>query len=327
MCPEESNADKLMKGALSKISGVPEGNINFVNSRNKKKNNKKKSKKKIDTPKIDDIIIRNEEGFILRAKGYAQQVEFEDMRLPRHTKTRWRKNIADWNSADVFYYIGYLYAEKYGQPLPLNQIPAQVEIKKIQGALEEEFGAFHWLMIKDYVIFFFEKYIDFFRRKNFKNGCFYINHMLNDKVIKAFVKQYNFEKSCREYNLKEKDLKDPIMSLKNSEIEKSFILGDANLVSKFGVVISVNWLMKVKSMTEEEAVRIVKSGCHKIFKRKAFQSVKEATEKFSPYPSWLPFKDYQSLLLSIISDVSLSVNFKDTESNINQFYESMRKRV
>ena len=313
--------NKMMKDAFEKVTGE---RPNFTDSRKRKSKKSKKSKKVIDKLSENDIIQDNDEGFAVSGR-YPKTLDYLDIEKPKYTGMRWDKPILEWNTADVFFYVVYLYREKYNEELLLQRVPAQIDINRARSVLEEAFGTFHWLMMKDYIIFFFENYIDFLRGQD-KEGNFYFSHLLNKAAIRSFKSKYDLSKSCEEYNKVEEKEKKEIKKPRNTDLEKSFILGDSSLVSNFGIVLSTNWLIKVKMMKQEEAIEMVKSGCRKMLRRNALFSVVESTEKFSPYPSWLPFKDVEGILGSIIPDIKVSIEFRDTDENTIKFYERLKNR-
>ena len=73
--------------------------------------------------------------------------------------------------------------------------------------------------------------------------------------------------------------------LTKDEIQKSYDMGDTTLVGNYGVVIALNWLLKIKKMDNKKAIKIVLDACREMYGKHMIDIVKSATEIYSPYPS------------------------------------------
>ncbi len=102
-------------------------------------------------------------------------------------------------------------------------------------------------------------------------------------------------------------------AITNQEIREAFMIGDTSLVSNYGVVISLNWLIVVKKMSALEATMLVVTACKDMFNRGMINVVQNATEFYSPYPFNIPFKSPQLVMNKIDKNIKLSVEFVDND--------------
>ena len=99
-------------------------------------------------------------------------------------------------------------------------------------------------------------------------------------------------------------------------------MGDTTLVGNYGVVIALNWLLKIKRMTKKNAIELVVNACKDMYSKDLIDIVKNATEIYSPYPSNLYFKSPQLVFNKINPTIQLNVEF--VESNKIQFLQKRR---
>ena len=139
--------------------------------------------------------------------------------------------------------------------------------------------------------------------------------MRRDWIISDFKENYNFQERFLEYSRIEKQ-KNKKYNLTKKGINDSFLMGDTTLVGNYGVVISLNWLIKVKKMPKREAVKLVVDACMSMYKRDMIEMVQKSTEIYSPYPSDLVFKSPQLIFDKIDKDIHLNVKF-DSKNKID----------
>ena len=158
----------LLREIKSQISGIDPKDISFKDLR---KNKKKKSKKvkKVSESEENSSIISNEEGFSLSNV----EITFCDYReIGGKRKRRKKNNLDEWGPFDFFYFAENLYIEKYNKKWNLNVGGNSLEINKIRDKFYDNFGFCCNLIMRDYITYFFENYIDDFISKK---GCFYLH--------------------------------------------------------------------------------------------------------------------------------------------------------
>lgn len=160
-------------------------------------------------------------------------------------------------------------------------------------------------MMRDYIIFFFNNYIDYYIREE---GDFYFKQMRKTSVMESFKDGYDFQKSFSKYMTKEKK-GNKEKKLTKEEVKKSFSMGDTTLVGNYGVVISLNWLLKIKRMKKKEAIKLIIDACVDMHRKDMIGVVKKATEVYSPYPSNLAFTSPQLIFNKIDKNIKLKVDF------------------
>ena len=100
------------------------------------------------------------------------------------------------------------------------------------------------------------------------------------------------------------------------EIQKSYDIGDNTLVGNYGVVIALNWLLKIKKINKKEAIKIIINACRYMYKRHMIDIIQSATEIYSPYPINMVFKSHQLIFDKIDKSIKLNVEFKKSKKMI-----------
>ena len=295
----------LLKGIISDINGINPKDIHFKDLRKKVKKKSKKVKKN-DESESDCDIITNEEGFALSGL----ETDFCDYRdIGRKKRLTKKNNLDEWGAFDFFRFAHKLYFEKYEKNWNLNMGGNSLEINRIRDKFYDHFGFCCNLIMRDYIIYFFENYIDNYIERN---GSFYFSDMKKDKPFENFIKDYDFRERFSEYTVgkKSKNLKN---ELTKEGINKSFLMGDTTLVGNYGVVIALNWLIKIKKMNKKDAIKLVVNACRDMVERELIEVVKKSTEAYSPYPSDMLFKSPQLIFNKMEKKIQVKVEFTDND--------------
>lgn len=298
----------ILRKIKADISGVSPDEITFSNFRDRKKN-KKKVKKNIES-ESNSTIIENEEGFGI-TNVTVESCSFADIGKRRLKK---KNNLEEWGAFDFFLYTENKYTDKYSIQWGLNIGGGSLEINRIRNKFYDMFGFCCNLIMRDYIDFFFDNYMDVM--VNSDSG-FYFSQMRNDKIICEFYDGYNFSQSFLQYSESEKT--EDKETISNKTIKEAYMVGDTSLVSNYGIVISLNWLIKVRDISPTDASRMVLAACRELASKGMIDVVKSATETYSPYPSSLLFKDPQVVMDKIDKSIKLSVEFDDNNKDNNKY--------
>ncbi len=293
----------ILKEVQADILGVSSDSIKFSNFRDRKKK-KKKIKKTIES-ESDSTIIDNQEGFGI-TDVYVEFCSYDKINGRR--KIVEKNNLEEWGAFDFFYYAQKKYIDRYSSQWDLNVGGSSVEINRIRDKFYDLFGFCCNLIMRDYIDFFFDNYIDTIVRSE---GAFYFSQMRKEKMMCEFYDGYDFPQSFLNYTKGEKE--NDKGSVTNQEIKEAFMIGDTSLISNYGIVISFNWLIVVKKMSSLDATKLVVSACRDMFDKGMVDVIKSATEIYSPYPSNIPFKSPQLVMNKIDRNVKLDVEFGDND--------------
>lgn len=300
----------IIKEMNADLMGVSPDKVEFSNFRDRKKN--KKKVKKVVESESNGTIISNDEGFSITDVS-VEICSYAEIGRKRR-RLRQKNNLEEWGAFDFFIYAQEKYLKKYGTSWELNIGGGSLEIKKIKDKFLDMFGFCCNLVMRDYIDFFFDNYMDMMIRVN---GDFYFSQMNKEKILIEFYDGYNFAQSFARYSEIEKSNDKDTIS--RDEIRASYQIGDTSLVSNYGIVLSVNWLVKIKKENPTEAVRTVIAACREIAKKNMIEVVKSSTEAYSPYPSFIPFKTPQLIMDRINPSIKLNVEF-----NNNNKYEFLK---
>ncbi len=289
----------VLRQVQADILGVSPDKIKFSDYRQKKR---KKKVEKIVESESNSTTVENEEGFTVE-NVTVESCSFADIGRRRLKK---KNNLEEWGAFDFFLYAEKKHMDKYGNKWGLNIGGGSLEINRIRNKFYDLFGFCCNLIMRDYIDFFFEHYMDLM--VNSDDG-FYFSQMRNDKIICEFHDGYDFSQSFLQYSESEKQCDEDTIS--NKVIKESYLIGDTSLVSNYGIVIALNWLIKVKKISPTEASRMVLAACREFAVKGMIDVVKSATEMYSPYPSSLLFKDPQMVIDKIDENIKIDVEFND----------------
>jgi len=294
------------------MSGVDPKDINFRDLR-KGKSRKKKVEKKDESESVSGII-QNDEGFSLSVD--TQYVDFKD--LCKKGRVKEKNSLDEWGPFDFFRFARKLYKKKYKTDWDLNIGGSSLEVNRIKDKFIDIFGYCCNLMIHDYIVYFFDNYIDYYRDKD----GFYFSQLRQDYIILGFQESYNFRERFVNYTTTQKQ-KNKKYELTKNEIQKSYDMGDTTLIGNYGVVIALNWLLVIKKMNKKDAIKIVVDACREMHRRHLIDVVKSATEIYSPYPSNIVFKSPQLIFNKIDEGIKINVDFN--HSNKMKFLQKGEK--
>jgi len=293
----------ILRQVQANILGVSPDEIKFSNFRDRKK--KKKKTKKIVESESSSTTIGNDEGFSI-TDVTVESCSYADIGGGR--KYKQKNNLEEWGAFDFFYYTEKKYIDKYGGVMGLNVGGNSVEINRIRDRFYDLFGFCCNLIMRDYIDFFFDNYID---QMISHHGAFYFRQMREDKFICEFYEGYNFSQSFLQYSESEKSEDKDTIS--NKTINEAYMIGDTSLVSNYGIVIAFNWLVKVKNESPTIAAKMVINACRDMAEKGMVKVIKSSTETYSPYPSSLVFKKPQMVMDRIDKNIKLEVEFVDND--------------
>jgi hypothetical protein len=269
----------------------------------------KKNKKSVDIAKKDAIITSNDEGLeIISSKS-----NFVGWKIKDKKKT-WtfdpNKSVTEWTSWDLFGFAHDLYIKRYGEDWDLLRGGNVIVILKIFEKLERELGSNNYLLMRDYVIYFFERYIDIFMAKKNNNGSFF-DYMNRNDVIESFCVSYDARKNFIKYEELKKKNKDKAVT--NRSLESAYLLSIGTLVSDYGIIIAANWLVTKKKFKKKDTMKMIFEVCRSMYNKDVLDIVIKSTEKYSPYPDWLDFKNPSVIINRIDENIKINIEFSKNE--------------
>lgn len=259
------------------------------------------------------VIVYNSPGIKLETQKKAEVID-----KPGKKIRKIRENIDEWTSDDYVRYIAQLFWIRYKKPFGLNFAPCKHEFKDVQAKISSKLGFLAPNFIaKDYVDFFFTHFADDCVRRTKR---VYMKEMAYLKYINAFLKNYDVKEAHAKYVKQQSAPTNSVFDLSPESLELSFSSGSKSLVINFGVIIAINWLYMVKKKSQQECVEIVTSVLKEISGSKNISVIRGATEKWSPYPTWFPFKKHDRLALMVSPRlVAKEVVFLDTQEVLMRY--------
>ena len=195
-----------------------------------------------------------------------------------------KEDINEWSNRDFALYISKKFSEKYKEFWDVRIVGVTMYIGRIKESLFEEIGFCDNITLKKYIDFFFENEIDGSMKR--AEGKFYINSLRYRTAISDFLDVYQYSPTI--------DDKQKVQSRKDiaqDDMDKAYLLSDESMVFKYGLVLSISYLIKIKSFNEEKAIKKISKAVEKIKKKNVIEEMINKTIEFSPYPDDMYFSD------------------------------------
>ena len=177
------------------------------------------------------------------------------------------KEVAGWKVSDVIYYITESHRKKYGGLAPVYSGPAlqRKAISDIEKGIEAQTGKIPTKVeLKKYIDWFFAIHLDrvhdIIKTKQAKG--FYITEMVKPGYIMEYLKPQKTEVQMTQVFTSVK----ADVTLK-TEIESAYEVGASCLLTTFGLILPVNYLIRFQGKSTNEA-----------------------------YTEWLPFTDLKKIV-------------------------------
>jgi len=275
--------------------------------------NKKKNdvvdliKNAISTSSIKDVIDENSyqvKQSYVKSSGKIVDFNGEHKRKLSGIRT----NLAEWNNRDFSLYMKKKYKESFKVEWQPSIINITVNINSMKQAVYDIVGFCDNVTLKEYIDSFFAKWASFYTSRS--EGVLYVNQFKQSDAIVDFASRYDRNEALQKYKSENKKEKVTESSLDN--MEKSYLLGLDNFVLDYGVVFACNWLMIKKSKSRSIVANEVARSLYKLYNNKSLDNALKNTEKYSPYPNWMPFKQHDVILTALGKKIekSFSLNIE-----------------
>jgi hypothetical protein len=176
---------------------------------------------------------------------------FSAIKVPKAWKIT-KEKLSDWSSRDFAIYISQKYKKKYNEDWGLNGLAVVSNIAYIKEAVKNLQGFCDNIVFKDFLDFYFDKWIDLFR---FKKGTNWFNAMKKTEVVEDFCRVYiyNSQNVKQEYDTLDGAMVE-LDEKEKEDIESSYVLGLGIMIINHGVYETFDFLNKKKGWTEELCV-------------------------------------------------------------------------
>lgn len=218
-----------------------------------------------------------------------------------------RDNLLEWKNNDFAMYFINLFRKKVYQNWEIQTLGATLYMGQIKESISSALGFCDNIVLKDYMDFFVDNWGKFYYKKT---SNFYVGSMKDDAPIKDFVSKYDYKSSFNRImsQVKQVDVIPDRKSISTSDIDPVFLSGGDNMVLEYGLLLPVNWLIKVKKYSEEKAINYVASAFKRVYTNGDWMKIVKRTNDLSPYPDWFQVKDCKAFLLSA-EEEKLQVSF------------------
>ena len=300
-----------------KSSEISTSNITKIKRKRKKKQSKNVSKR---------IEVELGEGLELigEDKG-TEYVDYDKLPLGRgFTGKIYEKKLRDWNSRDFVEYTYGLYWEKFRRNWGLRVPAACIKIKEVMDKLFPLFGCQDNLILRDYIFFCFENYIDRIMRER---GKFYFDQLKENNLLESFYNIYNYKLSFQKEKEREENERKDEELLTNKTLKQVYLLDENEFICNYGIIIAINWFCLTEGLGRRDALLKVFEICKDLYDENLFSKIKESTKKWSPYPVWFIFKNNEldMFVKKINKNLSIDVDF-DISDEINKKFNFIKEK-
>jgi len=229
----------------------------------------------------------------------AKEINFSQIRKSRVVKD----DLSTWLPLDFVHFVKSLHSKIPNSEWRLKIGSSCYSILQIKDCLVDAIGFCDNIVLQDYIVFFFDNHAEYFIKK-YKN--FFFKQMLYSNIVSEFTNNYKYKANKTVSSEKVITMED---------MDNAFALGDEVLVKTYGLVLSVNWIMKQMSYSFSDATKLIYLASKKIYDSGKFHLVKDITEKFNPYPTWLCFFHADQLAKKIDNELTVLIQIsKDADS-------------
>jgi hypothetical protein len=215
------------------------------------------------------------------------------------------KDVKDWNSIDLRRYVANTYFKKWGETLKGNiqvRYNNQV-IASVENIIRTRLGLEGYAVLKEYFDWFIDTQV--VTAAQMPGGMMW-NRFSYFKFVNAFCDKRKQPQAAAE-TLREPEAAVETPSAPKShrinlgELQTAFRMNPQVFVSRYGVVIPINYLLMVRKQSVDKAVEYVRNAVNKIHtvSPAAVREVFEATERYEPYPKWFAYGEPDALLTEL----------------------------
>ena len=218
-----------------------------------------------------------------------------------------KQNIKKWTGPDFRIYINEKFVEQYGVTKTFPHAFFNTNFKRIRTSVSQEMGVSECdsPTMKEYVDFYFTRFIDEHMKKY---KAWRLEMLGYDTCIRTFLRSRN-ERPVVAPAPEIPTVETPVILTKEI-VSDAASLGHQALLMEFGIVIAVNYIATVESAYDDMAETEVHEVAVNALRRnpKVWVNIKEATEKYGPYPKWVMWFN----LKDFIARVQQELGFKLT---------------
>ena len=244
------------------------------------------------TEKIKKSILdtlKEVEGLDVYGESTVKTIDYNDIKSKRKHEN---KNLADWNNKDFAIYLLDCFRKKYSKDPNCLLTGTILYMGQIQTSISKSLGFCDNIVFKDYIDFYYDKWASRILQNNKE---FYINSLRNEQILKDFAKNYKYEEK----------LSSPKVNLEK-DVESAYKISLETLVIDFGVIISINYLIKNKIDSKQSMRNVAKALVNN---RKIICNILEKTNSLGPYPNTLKFRKYKEYLAIVEKMVDQKLDY------------------
>lgn len=215
------------------------------------------------------------------------------------------REVSEWNRKDLVRYIAHVYYEATGASYIYALLMDYQNLQDFEHRLRmigkcEPTNQ----MLKDYIDYTFKKHIaPMLGRGKKMNTRFFCS----DQFAMDFIENYRAvsftERKAKSESVKVDEITTEV-NLNLRSLEDAYAINSRFFELNFGPIIHVNFLMMVKGISCDQAVKLASVGIDKAILQSpsAKDEIKTATARFE-YPRWLPFTDVDKLKKPWLSEI------------------------
>lgn len=250
--------------------------------------------------------------------GGTRVVDLKDFRFPKKDTWRIRTDVFQWNNRDIAIYINEKYYKKFDKKWEVSLVGVTTQANRIKKVIFDILGFCDTIVVKDYLDYFFQFWVDFKVIGKEKN--LYFNSLLDKDCVTEFLSNYNYADRIKFYTSGgDSDYHGKMPSVKYEDIEQSYYLGIDSLVVDYGIIIAMNFLLK-QGKDMDSSLKLVLGAIKRVFRDSDSSVLLDITNSYSPYSDKMIFKDHEKISKLVRNKFGKEVEFNVVYlNNINRW--------
>ncbi|HUU86590.1 MAG TPA: hypothetical protein VMX17_02405 [Candidatus Glassbacteria bacterium] len=219
-----------------------------------------------------------------------------------------RDDLSDWKNSDFTIYFIQQFRKSINEEWSVDRVAMILYFGRIFDKISEVFGFCDNIVLKDYVDFFLKEWAMYYWKKK---GNFTLWYLRDDKPLKDFIGKYDYNDSFNKYVVSKNSHKknESKKEISKKKIEQCYLAGGESLILEYGLLIPVNWLVKYKNYTIEQANSYIIGAFGFFYSNSNWSKVVSKTEFFNPYPESFVIRDCDIIFQKFNVDTNLKLTF------------------
>jgi hypothetical protein len=262
--------------------------------------------------KNQDGILKALNGILIPVSSGGSTVDVHSKSQDRgwdalDVKKKWiERTVEEWSKRDAVRYFFTSFRLRYGVLIPgtISYPICYGHLQQLMDALCVRLSLNECPMkiVKDYYDFFFQNCADDLVTRNTRKSPLTLADTVKPKYLVMFTRDYKLPTLVVAESIVKQNIE---VSLSVADLDAAYDIHAQYFCSKYGIILTVNYLMLHKGLSREEAIGYVNKVIKRLsVKKNGLDELINATKKYQPYPKWFPFLNVEELIKDTTVEIS-----------------------